>query len=60
MQNRANMCIALYSLQNAFTYTSSFIPSSFLSIYQEILYIPGTMLETKGTKNEQNIQGLYS
>lgn len=41
MQNHTNMCIALYSLQNAFTYTSSFIFSSFLLsikkyyIYQE-------------------------
>lgn len=39
MQNHTNMCIALYSLQNAFTYTSSFIPSSFPSIYRKILYI---------------------
>lgn len=38
IQNHTSKCIALYSLQNAFTYTSSFIPSSFPSIYQKILY----------------------
>lgn len=38
MQNHTNMCIALYSLQNAFTYTSSFIPSSFPSIKKYYIY----------------------
>lgn len=58
MQNHTTICIALYSLQNAFTYTSSFIPPSlpFIHLLRNIFYKPGTMLDTEDTKNEEDIQ----
>lgn len=52
---------SIYSLQNAFTYTNSLIPPSFLSIHlsKNILYIPGTMLDTKDTKKWTRHTSLY-